>query len=236
MPGDFFFPLYKFQQLIRDFIHFNRGDTNSLQLGNFLHHALHQLAQTAVDAIAVASGMDAAQHDFPMAAFAQTSCDGKYLILRQRALRSACKRYDTIAAKLIAAVLYFQKSPCLMLEAMNRKRLKHIDLADIMNELLRTLLSKTLLNHIRQSAFSITSQQNINIGILLQLFACRLCIAADNGNQRLRIQSDGRMNFLTGFTAGRIGHGTGVDDIDIRFFFKGYLFIALFQQGTLITL
>ena len=123
-----------------------------------------------------------------------------------------------------------------MLEAMNRKRFKHIDLADIMNELLRTLLPKTLFNHIRQSAFPITSQQNINIGVLLQLFTCRLCIAADNRNQRIRIQSDGRMYFLTGFTAGRIGHGTGVDDIDIRSLFKGYLYVALFQQGTLIAL
>ena len=62
------------------------------------------------------------------------------------------------------------------------------------------------------------------------LAICSVCLPACDNDEK------GRMNFLTGFTAGRIGHGTGVDDIDIRFFFKGYLFIALFQQGTLITL
>ena len=72
----------------------------------------------------------------------------------------------------------------------------------------------------QQILFLIIANHNINTGIYLLLVLLRLHIASRSDHHRIRIHLPGPVEHLPGLAVRNICHGAGVNNVDIRAFFK----------------
>ena len=72
----------------------------------------------------------------------------------------------------------------------------------------------------QQILFLIIANHNINTWIYLLLVLLRLHIASRSHHNRIRIHLPGPVEHLPGLAVRNVCHGTGVDNVDIRAFFK----------------
>ena len=116
-----------------------------------------------------------------------------------------------------------------MMKTLYRQRFKHATLTDIYDMFLKFSLLQCMFDHLRKQSLTVTSNQDIHMLRCFQI-AMALCITADNGNDRLRITGMRLMDPLTALTGSCVCHSTGIDYVNIRFFFKRHFLVAFIQQ------
>ena len=128
---------------------------------------------------------------------------------------------DTIGAKLITAVLHLYKGSALIL----RLRKEEIFVLSLLPHRGKGLHGTCIifqhslsigLNQLYHPAFSGISDKNINALILFQFLLLSFHIAAGGDDDGLWIPLLSLMNHLPGFSVRNIGHGAGVNQVNVR--------------------
>ena len=140
---------------------------------------------------------------------------------------SSCVRDDTISTELVAAVLDFDIRPRVISRPGQMKRLILLRPPDLFHLSYTRMLPASFgaltlifLENPDKILFVIISEHNIDARI--HFFSIlRLDITSGSHNHRIRVHLPGAMKHLAGFPVRNIGHGTGVDHIDIRSLPKG---------------
>ena len=180
--------------------------------------------------------MDSCQYDFFISAFCQLFYFPNHIFSFPASHPSSCIGNNTVGAKLIASILYFDICAGMFSRMGQMKLLILRSMTNIYNFFLNSSLPASLfplLPIVFQDSgklllFVVTDH---DIDPFLQLISPRLHIAACRNNNRIGIHFSCPVNHLSGFPVCHIGYCTGINNIDVGFIMKGNdLITALFQN------
>ena len=148
-------------------------------------------------------------------------------VLRAAASDAASRvRDDAVAAELVAAVLNLDEGAGVLRLLVDMKLLVLVGSSKVRNGLPDLFSGKPRVQKRNEVRLAVVSDDQVNGGILSQFVRRRLDITSCRNYHRVRIFCLRAVQHLAGFFICNVRHGTGVDDIDIRFFLKAHDLIA----------
>ena len=178
--------------------------------------------------------MNSSQYNFLIAICRKFCHFPNYILFRTTSHSSSRKRNDTVGAKLIASILYFNVCSCVFCCFFQVHLLIFVCMININYSLILTLLFLIkCIQNLNQIFLFIIPDNDINT--LINLSACFFClhITSCRNYDCIRIHLFCTVKHLTGLSVCHVSHRTSIDNIHIRAFFKRHDLISIFLQKLL---